>query len=156
MFIFNNPGVFFPPEKIISNILPSQRLLFSLYSKSLCVGDGRGLFHVLVCEVSVSEVWGVFCCFIFFVEQISSAALWQNREGRTVPVWSTNGLPLSRYLGPSAWMMVLWFTELLDQKNAALSTSDEWAPEVSLFFFFFFNLNTVVFIYRAVQRLLHV
>lgn len=105
MVIFNNPGLLFSPEKIIGNILPSQRLLFSLHSKSSRVGDGRRLFHVLLCEASVSEVWGVFCCFIFLVEQISSAALWQHREGRTVPVWSTNGLSRSWYLGPSACLM---------------------------------------------------
>lgn len=149
MVIFNNPGVLFSPEKIISNTLPSQRLLFSLYSKSSCVGDGGGLFHVLVCEASVSEVWGVFCCFIFFPlppsDSTEKVVLFQFEALMDCPVV---GIWVRRH---AWWMMVLWFTELLDQKNAALSSSDEWAPEV-----FFFNLNTVVFIYRAVQRLLHV
>lgn len=93
----------------------------------VCVWNARGLFHVLACGKCVFH----FC---LFHTPCGADPLWWCRKGHTVPAWSANGSPRSCYLGPSVWLMNDAFV-VLDWKNAALSSSDEWAGEIFFFFF---------------------
>lgn len=68
-------------------------------------------------------------------------------KARVISAKVLKDLHCSLYLALSVFLMneVFWFTEPVHQRNAALSSSDEWVRVVFL--------NPVVLMYRAVKRL---